>query len=168
MQSLKKLDIGCGRRGKKGFDGLDVLDIPGIKYPRADARHLPIENNTYDEIFSQWVLEHFKRTELVDLLTEWKRVLKPGGKIVVVTNNQRAINQGLINNELAWTEWEYLTLGGDLDNLGGCHKVLLEESDVELLFHSVEFSEINIRSTTKVRGEKGELKCPGIIISAIK
>ena len=53
MQSLKKLDIGCAKKPKDGYDGLDILDIEGIKYPRADAMDLPIEDEVYDEVRSE-------------------------------------------------------------------------------------------------------------------
>ncbi len=55
-----------------------------------------------------------------------------------------------------------------MSNLGGCHKVLLREKDVKEAFIKAGLKNIKIRSTTKVRGDKGELKCPGIIVTAIR
>ena len=68
--SLKKLNIGCGKKPKEGYDNLDILDIPNIKYPLTDARELPIKDNTYDEIHNQWVLEHFAENEIVSVLQD--------------------------------------------------------------------------------------------------
>ena len=168
MQSLKKLDIGCAKKPKDGYDGLDILDIEGIKYPRADAMDLPIEDEVYDEIHSRWLLEHFSRKDIPALLREWKRVLVPGGKISLVANNQYAINEGLANGDINWLEWERLSLGSTLNTLGGVHKVFLTPQCVEDMLKEVGFNKIKIRSTNKVRGKKGELKCPGIIITAMK
>ena len=166
--SLKKLNVGCGKRPLEGYDNLDVLDIPAIKYPQTDTREIPVEDNYYDEVSSQWVLEHFNKEDLLKVVTEWKRVVKDGGVIKVVTNNQEAINAGLADKKIDWKEWETLTLGSDTKTLGGCHKSLFKEEDIMELFWAAGFSNIEIRSTTKVRGEGGQLKCPGIIISAIK
>jgi len=166
--SLKKLNIGCGNRIKRGYDNLDVLNIPNIKYPLTDARELPVKDNTYDEIFSQWVLEHFAENEIVSLLQEWKRVLRPNGKMEVITNNQEAINNGLLNEELTWDEWVWLTYGADTKNYGGCHKVAFTKDSIVKYLDRVNFSDYSIKVTTKVKGEQGELKCPGIIITAIK
>lgn len=54
------------------------IDINTIQ---ADARKMPFKNNTFDIIFHQGLLEHFKNPQ--ELLVEQKRVLKPGGYIVV-------------------------------------------------------------------------------------
>jgi predicted SAM-dependent methyltransferase len=48
----------------------------------ADARVLPFEDNTVDELYSSHLLEHFGYEE--PLLEEWCRVLCCGGKITIV------------------------------------------------------------------------------------
>ena len=48
-----------------------------------DLRRLEIETNTADAVAAIHVLEHFYAWEAPDLLTEWKRVLKPGGKMIL-------------------------------------------------------------------------------------
>jgi ubiquinone/menaquinone biosynthesis C-methylase UbiE len=48
-----------------------------------DAFSLPIEDGTFDVVFHQGLLEHFKKPEASRLLQENIRVLKPGGLLVV-------------------------------------------------------------------------------------
>lgn len=50
---------------------------------RADLRKLPHEAGTVDRIAAIHVLEHFYQWEVSDVLTEWLRVLKHGGKIIL-------------------------------------------------------------------------------------
>lgn len=45
---------------------------------------LPFENNTFDGLYNLGVLEHFTQDEIKQILLECKRVLKPGGKILVL------------------------------------------------------------------------------------
>lgn len=44
-----------------------------------DARTLPYEDNSVDEIYCSHLLEHFPRDATDKVLAEWARVLKPGG-----------------------------------------------------------------------------------------
>ena len=48
-----------------------------------DVRELPFDDNFADEVLAVHVLEHFYVWEVEDVLTEWIRVLKPGGKLVI-------------------------------------------------------------------------------------
>jgi predicted SAM-dependent methyltransferase len=86
---LQALDIGCGPcRRYDEFSGYDLLrvDIDEQWEPdyRCDVRSLPFDNNAFDLVFSSHVLEHFDRRECGDVLPEWLRVLKPGGKFQLV------------------------------------------------------------------------------------
>jgi len=98
------LDAGCGPGGKtlyfseqgvKSITGLDI-DPERIQFAKEFARRkgaslpqfmvgnladLPFENDHFDVIFLNDVVEHIERPILVKALSECKRVLKPGGKI---------------------------------------------------------------------------------------
>lgn len=50
---------------------------------QCDLRRLEIENDSADAVAAIHVLEHFYQWEAADLLTEWRRVLKPGGKMII-------------------------------------------------------------------------------------
>jgi SAM-dependent methyltransferase len=49
----------------------------------ADLFHLPFRAGTIDGIWNLGVMEHFDRSLLVESLTELRRVLKPGGVVVL-------------------------------------------------------------------------------------
>jgi len=88
-KTLQALDIGCGpiNRGAE-FQEYDLLrvDIDERWNPdyRCDVRSLPFDTGTFDLVFSSHVLEHFNHKEFDDVLTEWLRVLKIGGKLRMV------------------------------------------------------------------------------------
>lgn len=44
---------------------------------------LPLPSDSVDVMAAIHVLEHFYRWEAVDVLKEWKRVLKPGGTLIL-------------------------------------------------------------------------------------
>ena len=77
----RKLDIGCGHRARKGYDGADIRDH-GQRYV-CDIRSLPIPDDTYEEVMAIHVIEHFPSWQAPDAMREWVRVLKPGGKLVI-------------------------------------------------------------------------------------
>jgi ubiquinone biosynthesis O-methyltransferase len=102
----KILEVGCGQGdfsmylSNKGADitGCDfsgfAIDIAREKtalkksaanFLVADAQNLPFENNSFDIVFSCECLEHVNDPRKT--LKELHRVLKPGGKLVLTTEN---------------------------------------------------------------------------------
>lgn len=79
------LNIGCGKKIWPGFINIDFPGNWSKKKPdiECDVRNLPLPDNYADTAYSIHVLEHFYRWETVDVLKEWWRVLKPGGKLVI-------------------------------------------------------------------------------------
>jgi len=85
MEEDIKLNLGSGIAGNfPGFKNVDIRDIEGVDVV-ADVRKLPFEDNSVSEIKCQNLIEHFGRHEIVPLLKEWYRVMKPGGKIAIET-----------------------------------------------------------------------------------
>jgi len=60
-----------------------------------DCRHLPFEDETFDVIMNQYLLDILPVEDFVPILLEFKRVLKGGGRIVLVnmTKGERWLNQ---------------------------------------------------------------------------
>ena len=54
-----------------------------------DARRLPFKNNTLDWVYSSHLIEDFTYTEQVAVVKEWLRVLKPGGRLLILAPDQQ-------------------------------------------------------------------------------
>jgi SAM-dependent methyltransferase len=78
-----KLDVGCGLEVKDGFVGLDKVKYnSGVKYVvDLEKEKLPFKDNSVDEIWCCHVLEHLINP--LDVIKEFHRVLKCGGKVVI-------------------------------------------------------------------------------------
>ena len=54
---------------------------------QANGLTLPVEDNSFDGVVGQHIIEHFDDGDA--LLREWHRVLRPGGRVVLVTPNAK-------------------------------------------------------------------------------
>ena len=62
--------------------------FPGqASFERFDGSELPLENETFDIAFAACVFHHIPHEEHVKLLSEWRRVLRPGGMALVYEHN---------------------------------------------------------------------------------
>jgi predicted SAM-dependent methyltransferase len=74
-----KLHLGCGKRHIPGFIHIDAVDYPHIDHVSTIDNLGFIADQSVDLIYNCHVLEHFKRRDVLRVLCEWHRVLKPGG-----------------------------------------------------------------------------------------
>jgi ubiquinone/menaquinone biosynthesis C-methylase UbiE len=175
-----KLEIGGGTRPQKGFIEMDAIDYPSIDLVHdATITPYPFDDNSLDEVYSHWVLEHFSQRHIGRILKEWLRVIKVGGIVNATTNNCEAHNKALADGIITWEEWTRMIFGirnvGELGtkeddpvNVWECHKIAWSESFAREQFLKAGFSVVQVDSTWKHREGDGTLKCPGIIIKATK
>ena len=75
-----------------------VRKYPGLAVAAADLRHIPIADETLDTIVSLSSLDHFESLdELAASLHELRRVLVPGGQLILTLDNARNPAVGLRN-----------------------------------------------------------------------
>ena len=71
-----RLNLGCGKRYIPGFIHIDLDDFPHIDY-KSDVSDLSMfGDNSVDLIYSSHTLEYFDRVDVLNVLKEWRRVLK--------------------------------------------------------------------------------------------
>lgn len=85
-----RLNLGCGDKILPGYVNVDVVESrAGMKPDVVCDLHdlVPFDDATVDEILCVHVIEHFWRWEVRDVLKEWMRVLKPGGRMILECPN---------------------------------------------------------------------------------
>jgi ubiquinone/menaquinone biosynthesis C-methylase UbiE/uncharacterized protein YbaR (Trm112 family) len=122
------LDLGCGNGKFAYWNRVQVktmlaadlapwfADRARAELPllRADLRALPLRDAVLDKVFSIDVLEHLTRDDIARVLTETRRVLKPGGRFFVFSNTrEKQTLAPLMAPQQALTRW--LTRRGAVD-----------------------------------------------------
>lgn len=80
-----KINMCCGKRNfGQDWIHIDGADLPHIKYRNITS--LPqFLDNSVDLIYCSHGIAYFDRQEIIPILNEWKRVLKPGGILRLAT-----------------------------------------------------------------------------------
>lgn len=77
--ALKRLNWGCGHSGEPGWINSDQKDGPGIDISGDIRNGLPLETGSIDYAVSIHALPEVPYPELIPILQELRRVLKPEG-----------------------------------------------------------------------------------------
>lgn len=119
------LDVGCG----KGFllnlihqhypdiqlQGADFVEHPNLKaynFIKADARHLPVPDKSFDLVVCTHTIEHISPAE--DLVRELKRIARH--KLIVITPRQKYFYYTLDEHVNFFPQKEMLTSLMDMSN----------------------------------------------------
>jgi len=126
IEEAKILEVGCGTGGNISALAQMRANVTAIDYSlpaierttktaarsqvslslaMADANHLPFSSNTFDLIFHQGLLEHFREPRRI--IREQKRVLKRGGYILVDVPQRYNIYTLLKRRLISRGEWPY-------------------------------------------------------------
>lgn len=94
-----------------------------------DVRHLPYTSGIFDVVFTSYLLDLIDTSAISHVLQEFKRVLKPGGRLIVVnmSKDQKSTTMNLY-------EWFYKRVPS---LFGGCRPVIIEPFLEALRFQHV-------------------------------
>lgn len=76
-----KLNLGSGGVPYKGYLSVDLYDQRA--HVQMDITKLDFDDNSVTEILASHVFEHLNPYHSLDILRDWLRVLKPGGKLIM-------------------------------------------------------------------------------------
>jgi ubiquinone/menaquinone biosynthesis C-methylase UbiE len=99
QHTLAKEDLALGKE--------DLADR--VQLDCDDAAHLPYRDETIDAVIMNFTLELFDTPEIPRVLAECRRVLRPGGRIVVVGLSKEG-KQGLVIRAFEWTHRHFPNL----------------------------------------------------------
>jgi len=151
-----KLNIGCGKQTWPGFYCVDAVRHPkasrapdllhAFQFTRDGSLHnpLPLADDCADELHSYHFIEHVYRWEAPALVAEFRRLLKPSGKLVLELPNIAAAAQNLLagmNDQMAM--WP---LYGDWSHRDPymCHRWGYTPETITALLQAHGFSAVNV------------------------
>lgn len=133
-----KINIGCGLVYKKGYVNIDAYDNT-VADARMEAHCLEFENESAEHIECSHVLEHMGLGEAVYALSEFYRVLRPSGTLLLrtpdVEESFRAFVKSGQDKRKLLLNWIY-----GIDRAGMNHKYGYPLDLVEILLKDVGFS----------------------------
>ena len=83
-QVVRRLNWGCGDQGEPGWVNSDLKEGPGIDVSGDIRDGLPLPSDSFDYVVSVHALPMISYPDLVPVLAELRRVLKPGGVLRLV------------------------------------------------------------------------------------
>lgn len=109
----------------------------------ADARNLPYNPNSVEEIRSVQLFEHFSFKEGESLLTYWHQLLNPGGIVHIdIPDLDGTIELYTNANSQKDRDWAVRLLFGSQKNKFGFHKAMYSKTTIKRLLKSVGFKNI--------------------------
>lgn len=149
LQPGVNLHLGCG---EKHWDGWENVDFGGVADTKADLRKLPFPDNHADQAVAIHVVEHFHLWDVQPLLLEWKRVLKPGGWIVLELPCMDKIifymSERLKAKEAMDPQMTWLALWGDpaYKRSEMCHKWGYTKQQISAELHRAGFTDVRLEN----------------------
>ncbi len=122
------LNLGCGKDIRDGFLNIDIYS-DDERVIAMDIRALDLPDNCADGILASDVLEHFSHRETTSILSEWARVLKPGGELVIRCPSLRLQCKAYMNKVWDADVASYMIFGGQT-NPGDYHCVGFDEFSI--------------------------------------
>lgn len=162
MEEMPKLNLGCGFAYRPGYINIDKHD-KSVADVIADAGDLPFESNSVGTIEAIQLLEHFDLVHCKYVLSEWFRVLRPGGALSVETPDLKASLKRLSSSKKAdkasAVQWLFGIDSPGLQHKGGFTHELLEEILVDIGYEGIRKKPA--RTHTYAPGMRLECRKPG-------
>lgn len=134
-----KLNLGSRTRKMAGFKNMDIDAHEGVDFVGDVSDLSRFESESVAAIFASNILEHFPHTCTHNVLTEWNRVLRPGGALYLsVPDFARAVE---IYKKTGLRDWIQNFLMGDQPYATAFHYAIFDEERLRDIVLSVGFRE---------------------------
>ena len=149
MLDKLRLHLACGHDYTEGFINIDFYaPEDAVCDARFDVMKLPYPDNSVDEIKAFHIIEHFHFFEIQEVLKEWHRVLKPGGRLWLETpdflESCRSFVEG--SPSMPIQDWRVLLYNHFFAHAwipGQTHKFLFTEDQLRVNFEWAGFKSAN-------------------------
>lgn len=141
----RRLHIG-GEVRAEGWEVLNIVAGPHVDHVGSAGDLSRFAEATFDEIYASHVLEHFDyKDELAATLKEWRRVLVPGGRLLVSVPDLDVLAELLLSKDQLGVEERYLVmrmLFGGHDDPYDYHAVGLNQDFLAIFLNAAGFVRI--------------------------
>lgn len=152
-----KIELGSGNYPREARYHFDIrAGVPDLDC-RADVRYLPLKDNSIDEIIMVQTLEHVSWQETTMVLTEIRRVLKPGGMIKIYVPDLKLIARQILENKIDFAVLITWIYGGGQGIPEDFHKAGFTKDYLSMLLRGTGF---NIETITDGEGVNVEATKP--------
>jgi predicted SAM-dependent methyltransferase len=135
-----RLHLGCGSRYLPGFWHVDLMPYAHVDQVGPVERLDGIPDESVELIYACHVLEHFGRYEVFDVVSEWYRVLRPGGLLrLAVPDFEAAVRYYLGHGDVRQVLG--LIMGGQTTPYDD-HRMIFDETNLGELLMDVGFTDI--------------------------
>jgi ubiquinone/menaquinone biosynthesis C-methylase UbiE len=115
------LDAGCGTglmSAKLGASGRQTTGVDlspemirraqhrgnsNVKFVQGDVEHLPFEDGSFDAVVNLISFHHYPAPTRA--LSEFRRVLRPGGRLILIAFDRKSLYIKLAQRVNQWTKW---------------------------------------------------------------
>jgi predicted SAM-dependent methyltransferase len=157
-----RVNLGAGAQKGSQRITVDQRALEGIDI-RADVRHLPFEDGQLAELYCSHLVEHFPEAEMRSrILPYWHRLLRPGGKLVIICPDAEAMMKRWIEGKFAYEDLREVTFGGQ-EYEGNHHHNMFTPSSLEQMLRDASFREVRPLAVARVNG-----KCLEMEFEAVK
>lgn len=153
-----KLELGAGNRKMQGWTSVDLHGNCSLSLDL--TKPIPFPDNSVSMIYSSHLLEHFEYSELIKLLAECLRILKPGGSFSACIPNARiylnAYHDANSFDPAAYCRYEpAYNFNSPIDYvnymayMAGHHKYMFDEENIIAILNKVGFRNAKLRGIDK-------------------
>jgi len=123
--SPRMLDQTARTVQRAGYHNVDLRE--------ADARHLPFSDDMFDKLLNNYMLDLIPLDDMAVVLSEFWRVLKPGGRLILINMSKPDAHSR------SWLErlYRWLPSRAVPGIMGGCRPVLMEKPTRSAGFQAV-------------------------------
>lgn len=132
-----KIELASGDRPQPGYLHCDQRRLASTDLV-CRVECLPLADDSVEQLLASHIIEHFSYRAVLEVLREWRRVLRPGGQILIITPNLAYIAHGYVEGRMQFTEARNRLYGGQ-DYAGNFHYNSFDSPELARLLTEADF-----------------------------
>lgn len=137
------IHLGCGQENNPNYINVDAIPLPHVQIVSNVEKLIMFPGKYADLIYASHVLEHISHKNVIDVLIEWRRILKTGGilrlsvpdfdKIISIYNHENKEIESIVEPLMGGQNYEF-----------NFHKSIFNETYLKKILADIGFSKITL------------------------